>query len=148
MGERPTKYFFNLEKRNYIKKTITELRMEDETVIKKETQILDAIENYFSNLYLSTDSTTQEDYDEYIQDLSLPRLSDEERDNMEGVLTYEECKKVLETFQNDKSPGEDGFTVEFYKFFSIFLDMILLLVSTRLTRQMSLPSLKEEESLL
>ena len=87
MGERPTKYFFNLEKRNYIKKTITELRMEDEAVIKKETQILDAIENYFSNLYLSTDSTTQEDYDEYIQDLSLPRLSDEERDNMEGVLT-------------------------------------------------------------
>ena len=78
MGERPTKYFFNLEKRNYIKKTITELQMEDETVIKKETQILDAIENYFSNLYLSTDSTTQEDYDEYIQDLSLPRLSDEE----------------------------------------------------------------------
>ena len=117
MGERPTKDFFNVEKRNYIKKTITELRMEDETVIKKETQILDAIENYFSNLYLSTDSTTQEDYDEYIQDLSLPRLSDEERDNMEGVLTYEECKKVLETFQNDKSPGEDGFTVEFYKFF-------------------------------
>ena len=117
MGERPTKYFFNLEKRNYIKKTITELRMEDETTIKDETQILDAIENYFNNLYMSTDGTTQDDYDQYIQDLSLPRLSDEERDNMEGPLTYEECKKVLETFQNDKSPGEDGFTVEFYKFF-------------------------------
>ena len=117
MGERRTKYFFNLEKRNYIKKTITELRMKDETVIKNETQILDAIENYFSNLSLSTDSTTHEDYDEYIQDVSLPRLSDEERDNMEGVLTYEECKKVLETFQNDKSPGEDGFTVEFHIFF-------------------------------
>ena len=117
MGERPTKYFFNLEKRNYIKKTITELRMDDETIIKNETQILDAIENYFNNLYMSADSTTQEDYDEYIQDLSLPRLSDEERDNMEGLLTYEECKKVLETFQKDKSPGEDGFTIEFYQFF-------------------------------
>ena len=66
---------------------------------------------------MSADSTTQEDYDEYIQDLSLPRLSDEERDNMEGLLTCEECKKVLETFQKDKSPGEDGFTVEFYQFF-------------------------------
>ena len=117
MGERPTKYFFNLEKRNYIKKAITELQMEDETTIKDETQILDAIENYFNNLYMSTDGTTQDDYDQYIQDLSLPRLSDEERDNMEGLLTYEECKKVLETFQNDKSPGEDGFTVELYKFF-------------------------------
>ena len=33
---------------------------------------------------------------------------------MEGALSYEECKNVLESFQNDKSPGEDGFTVEFY----------------------------------
>ena len=36
---------------------------------------------------------------------------------MEGLSTYEECKKVLETFQKDESPGEDGFTVEFYQFF-------------------------------
>ena len=49
--------------------------------------------------------------------MSLPRLSDEERDNMEGLLTYEECKKVLETFQKDKSLGEHGFTVECYQFF-------------------------------
>ena len=27
---------------------------------------------------------------------------------------YEECKIVLETFQNDKLPGEDGFTAEFF----------------------------------
>ena len=78
MGERPTKYFFNLEKKNYIEKTITELRKEDETTIKNETQILDAPENYFNNLYMSADSTTQDDCNEYIKDLSLPRLSDEE----------------------------------------------------------------------
>ena len=30
---------------------------------------------------------------------------------------FDECKKVLETFQNDKAPGEDGFTAEFYKCF-------------------------------
>jgi len=29
-------------------------------------------------------------------------------------LTFHECKKVLETFQNDKAPGEDEFTAEFY----------------------------------
>ena len=59
--------------------------MEDETIIKNEMQILDAIENYYNNLYMSADTTTQVDYDEYIRDLSLPRLSDEERDNMEGL---------------------------------------------------------------
>ena len=67
--------------------------MEDETIIKNETQILDAIENYFNNLYMSADSTTQDDHDYYIKDLPLPRLSNEERDNMQGLLTYEECKK-------------------------------------------------------
>ena len=35
MGERLTKYFFNLEKRNYIQKYIRELQMEDETVINR-----------------------------------------------------------------------------------------------------------------
>ena len=48
--------------------------MEGETIIKNETEILDAIENYFNNLYLSTDSTTQDDYDEYIQDVSPQAL--------------------------------------------------------------------------
>ena len=33
---------------------------------------------------------------------------------MEGLLCFEECKKVLESFKDDKSPGEDGLTAEFY----------------------------------
>ena len=40
---------------------------------------------------------------------------------MEGPLPVEECKKVLDTFEGDKTPGEDGFTVEFYK---TFFDLI------------------------
>ena len=40
---------------------------------------------------------------------------------MEGPLSVEECKKPLDTFEGDKTPGEDGFTVEFYK---IFFDLI------------------------
>jgi len=46
-----------------------------------------------------------------------PKLDDVERDPLDGPLTYEECKKSLDTFENGKSPGEDGFTVEFYKHF-------------------------------
>ena len=69
-GERPTKYFFNLERRNYNKKTISELQVEDETIVKNETQVLDAIENYFNDLYTSVSSSTQEEYDSFIQELS------------------------------------------------------------------------------
>ena len=39
------------------------------------------------------------------------------RETCEGQLTYSECFKVLSTFSNDKTPGNDGLTIEFYKFF-------------------------------
>ena len=32
-------------------------------------------------------------------------------------MTYDECEKALRSFDKGKSPGEDGFTVEFYQFF-------------------------------
>ena len=40
---------------------------------------------------------------------------------MEGPLSLEECRKVLDTAESDKTPGEDGFTVEFYR---TFFDLI------------------------
>ena len=51
--ERPTKYFFNLEKSNYNKKTISELRLQDDSITRNETMILEQIENYYRNLYTS-----------------------------------------------------------------------------------------------
>ena len=49
-GERPTKYFFfNLEKSNYNKKTISELRLQDDSITRNETVILEQIENYYSS---------------------------------------------------------------------------------------------------
>jgi len=42
---------------------------------------------------------------------------DEDREEIDGPLTLDECKRVLELFQENKSPGEDGFTTEFYKYF-------------------------------
>ena len=59
---------------------------------------------------------SQDEYHEFTQHLQIPKLSDEDRDGLEGPQSYEECKNVLESFQNDKLPGEDKFTMEFYKF--------------------------------
>ena len=84
-GERPTKYFFNLEGRNYNKETISELRIEDKKISKTETQVVDAIEIYFKDLNTSASSATQEEYYSFIQELCLPKLSDEERDDLEGL---------------------------------------------------------------
>ena len=52
-GERPTNYFFNLEKRNYSRRVISELELEEGDIITNEKQILSEIESYFMNLYSS-----------------------------------------------------------------------------------------------
>ena len=72
---------------------------------------------YYSNLYNSQTTDGQDSFEIFTENMEIPKLDDEERDALDGPLTYEECKKSLDTLENGKSPGEDGFTVEFYKHF-------------------------------
>ena len=44
-------------------------------------------------------------------------MNTEERDSLEHDFTYEELKEVVSSFSDNKTPGEDGFTKEFYEFF-------------------------------
>ena len=96
---------------------IIRLRKHDGIEIREEKEILKVIQEFYEDLYTSEISTSQEQFDPFIRNLIFPRLSDEDRKKIEGPLTLEECKRVLELFQENKSPGEDGFTVEFYKYF-------------------------------
>ena len=41
----------------------------------------------------------------------------QQRNKLEGEITLVECKVVLRTLSSGKSPGEDGFTWEFYNCF-------------------------------
>ena len=111
-GEKPTKYFFNLEKRNYSRKVISELEDEDGEIINNEEQILFEIENYYKTLYSSKVDVTEEQLNRYIGHLEIIHLSHEVSEKVDGLLMLEECKKSLDTFSPGNSPGEDGFTVE------------------------------------
>ena len=41
----------------------------------------------------------------------------EQKLSCEGNLTFEECSEALKFIKNGKSPGSNGFTVDFYKCF-------------------------------
>ena len=118
-GERPTKYFFNLEKQNVKRKAITELRLEDDKIVSDENETLKSIEDCYGNLYKSKGplSLSEAEFHEFTSELNLPKISDDEREMLEGLLSFEECKEALKCLNDNKSPGEDGFTVEFFKCF-------------------------------
>ena len=124
-GEKPTKYFFNLEKNNYEKKLIREVKLENDEVISNFVQVNKEIENFYSKMYTSkiTGNNTSDvsehnnNIHKFIEGLNIPQLNVEEQESLEKDLTFEELKDALTSFADNKSPGEDGFTKEFYEAF-------------------------------
>ena len=53
LGEKPTKYFFNLEKNNYEKKLIREVVLENGEIISDPVQVNKEIEVFYQNMYTS-----------------------------------------------------------------------------------------------
>ena len=50
-GEKPTKYFCNLENKNYVEKTIRNIQLDNESFITDQNQILHQIKKYYQNLF-------------------------------------------------------------------------------------------------
>ena len=55
----------------------------------------------------------------------LPKLNEEEAENLNRPLTPDETETVIKKLRTHKSPGPDGFTREFYKAFKGELTPIL-----------------------
>ena len=89
--------------------------MENDETTSDETQILSMIRLYYSNLYNSQTTDAHDCSEIFTGSLEIPKLDDAERDALDSPLSYEEGQKSLETFENGKSPGKDGFTIELYK---------------------------------
>ena len=49
-----------------------------------------------------------------LKDLSFNKLSFDEQLSLEGEINVNEASKVLQKMNNNKSPGSDGFSTEFF----------------------------------
>ena len=119
-GEKPTKYFFDLEKPNYEKKLVREVKLENEEIISNPAQVNKEIEAFYRNMYtarINDKMDSQQKFNEFIENLNIPQLNDEEQSFLEKDLTINELREALTSFADNKSPGEDGFTKEFYQTF-------------------------------
>ena len=125
LGEKPTKYFLNLEKRNYTSKIIHKLINSDGEEFTKTADILKCQTDFYKDLY------KQVNFEDNISIYSVlgeneNKLSDKESQNLEGEIEYSELGIALKNMKNNKSPGLDGFTVEFFKFFWIDIGYYIL----------------------
>ena len=56
----------------------------------------------------------------------MAKLSDNDVQICDGKLTVEECYKSFQQFKSNKSPGNDGLTVEFYRVLAGLLGQLLV----------------------
>ena len=75
-----------------------------------EDEILKKTETFYKQLYNSRLDKNDLFY-LFVQSLKTPKLQDQQRNELEGEITLAECKVVLRTFSNGKSPGEDSFMI-------------------------------------
>ena len=67
-----------------------------------------------------------EEMDKFLENHNLPRLNQEEIENINRPITSTEIETVIKNLPTNKSPGLDGFTGKFYQTLREELTPILL----------------------
>ena len=84
------------------------------------------LEDFYTSLYKTSESTDcDRRFQEFLNGVDVPKLSDDQKNLCEGLLSNDECFNALSKFPNGKTPGNDGLTPEFYKKFWNLLGRLL-----------------------
>ena len=125
LGEKPTKYFFNLENRQFTNKVMNKIIDENGDEYTKTKDVLNCQKRFYENLYNDINKIDDTHISNVLGE-NETKLSDQEAENLEGEITLTELAQALKNMKNDKSPGLDGFTAEFFKFFWIDIGVFVL----------------------
>lgn len=112
---------------------------EQRAIIKIETpsenitdplKINEAFRDYYKNLYSPDISPNNDLRTQFLEDLELPQILEEDQMNLEEQITIEEISLAIDAMTTGKTPGPDGLPIDIYKTFkekliNPFLDMVV-----------------------
>ena len=117
-GEKHTKYFLNVEKRNCDRKSSMNENVA-KVLIKQIKKILAELVDYCKQLYSGSNCTKSQinDFDKYKIKAKLYELTENHKLICDAPNTLEECKNSLKQLLTNKPPLINGFTTKVFKAF-------------------------------
>lgn len=83
----------------------------------ENNKLVKLMENYYKQLYISENTATLSDSQNFLHKLNLPTLSEGNRARLGEQIIQEEVLTAIKSLQGGKAPGPDGFGPDFYKVF-------------------------------
>ena len=93
---------------------------------------------YYEQLYANKFDNLEE-MDNFLETYSLPKLNQEETDQLNRWITRNENEYVIKILPTNKNPGPDGFTGEVYQTYKEELTPILLQFFQKIEEEGTLP---------
>ena len=115
-GEKSTNFFLNLEKHRAIQSQIHSVII-NEGEITDQDKINKQIFSFYQSLFSRQVQVQTGKIDAYLDNIPLPKLTNEQTLSCEGIISEDEVLKSLKSIDNIKSAGNDGLSKEFYECF-------------------------------
>ena len=102
-------------------RSITKIQSHTGEILTDHCDINNTFLRFYSDLYTLECSNDSDLSRNFFENLTLPAVSEDQNTKLSADISISEIVTAIKSMQNNKSPGPDGFTCEFYKKFALQL---------------------------
>uniref|UniRef100_A0A9J8AZK4 Reverse transcriptase domain-containing protein n=1 Tax=Cyprinus carpio carpio TaxID=630221 RepID=A0A9J8AZK4_CYPCA len=118
---------------------IPKIRKTSQEITVDPQEINSVFHKYYSDLYSSEFPHDDSFMSTFLANVKLPTVNIDQKNNLDKPLQLQEIEDSIRAMQSGKTPGPDGFPVEFYKKFSSQLSPLLFNMFNHSLDQSTLP---------
>ena len=96
---------------------MVKMERSDGTLVFRQDKIMGEVFSFYEGLYSKQENVVDGLNLDLLNSLTCKQLTDGQSKEIGGSITMTELSEPLDNMKNGKSPGPDGFTVEFFKCF-------------------------------